>query len=179
MRRCIRTAWLALVLMLAMVATALANYPGTLDSGNLVLVDGGMGVGYYADRSSVQVEQYAPPRYQLSINVVSVTFSDEYWRSHETYIGGPYAMGDSFTLKFRYNWDRKVISYQRGETWLDWDINHDYSHAEGNPMIPFTAEVAFVSAYNMRFFDDKLGYSPVLKKHQRVIDEQLYLRLGI
>jgi hypothetical protein len=31
----------------------------------------------------------------------------------------------------------------------------------------------------MRFFDDKLGYSPVLKKHQRVIDEQLYLRLGI
>lgn len=56
MRRCIRTAWLALVLMLAMMATALANYPGTLDSGNLVLVDGGMGVGYYADRSSVQVE---------------------------------------------------------------------------------------------------------------------------
>ena len=72
MRRCIRTAWLALVLMLAMMATALANYPGTLDSGNLVLVDGGMGVGYYADRSSVQVEQYAPPIYQLAINVVSV-----------------------------------------------------------------------------------------------------------
>ena len=56
MKRCIRTAWLALVLMFAMMATALANYPGTLDSGNLVLVDGGMGVGYYADRSSVQVE---------------------------------------------------------------------------------------------------------------------------
>ena len=46
MRRSIRTAWLTLVLMLAMVATALANYPGTLDGGNLVLVDGGMGVGY-------------------------------------------------------------------------------------------------------------------------------------
>ena len=98
MRRCIRTAWLTLVLMLAMVATALANYPGTLDGGNLVLVDGGMGVGYYA---------------------------------------------------------------------------------EGDPMIPFAAEVAFVSAYNMRFFNDKLGSSPVLKKHQRVIDEQLYFRLGI
>ena len=46
-------------------------------------------------------------------------------------------------------------------------------------MIPFAAEVAFVSAYRMRFFDDKLGYSPVLKKYQRVIDEQLYFRLGI
>ena len=179
MRSCIRTAWLTVVLMFAMVATALANYPGTLDGGNLVLVDGGMGVGYYADRSSVQVEQYAPPKYQLAVNVVGVEFSDEYWRSHETYIGGPYTKGDSFTLTFRYNWDRKVISYQRGETWLDWDVNRDYCHAEGDPMIPFAAEVAFVSAYNMRFFNDKLGYSPVLKKYQRVIDEQLYFRLGI
>ena len=72
MRRCIRTALLTLVLMLAIVATALANYPGTLDGGNLVLVDGGMGVGYYADRSSVQVEKYAPPRYQLAIKVVRI-----------------------------------------------------------------------------------------------------------
>ena len=119
MRSCIRTAWLTVVLMFVTVATALANYPGTLDGGNLVLVDGGMGVGYYADRSSVQVEQYAPPKYQLAVNLVSVQFSDEYWRKHETYIGGPYTKGDSFTLKFRYNWDRKVISYQRGETWLD------------------------------------------------------------
>ena len=66
-----------------------------------------------------------------------------------------------------------------GETWLDWDVNRDYCHAEGDPMIPFAAEVAFVSAYNMRFFNDKLGYSPVLKQHRRVIDEQLYFRLGI
>ena len=62
MRRCIRTALLTLVLMLVMVATALANYPGTLDGGNLVLVDGGMGVGYYADRSSVQVEHSMRPQ---------------------------------------------------------------------------------------------------------------------
>ena len=180
MRRCMRTAWLTMVMVLAMVATALANYyPDTLDNGNLVLVDGGMGSGYYADRSSVQVEQYAPPQYQLSIKVVGVAFSDEYLRSHGTYIGGPYTMGDGITFKFCYNWDRKVISYQRGETWLDWDVNHDYSHAEGNPMIPYAAEVAFVSAYNMRFFDDKMGYSPVLKKHLRVIDEKLYLRLEI
>ena len=115
MKRCMRTAYLTLVLLLAMVGAALANYPGTLDNGKLVLVDGGMGSGYYADRSSVQVEQYAPPQYQLSIKVVGVTFSDEYLRSHGTYIGGPYTMGDGITLKFRYNWDRKVISYQRGE----------------------------------------------------------------
>lgn len=179
MKRCIRTACLTLVLMLAMAATALANYPSTLDNGNLVLVDGGMGVGYYADRSSVQAEQYGPPGYQLAINVISVTFSDEYWRKHETYIGGPYTKGDPFTLRFRYNFDKKDISYQRGETWLDWDVNHDYCHAEGNPMIPYTAEVAFVSEYGRRFFDKKLGYSPVLKKYIRVIDEHLYNSLGV
>ena len=66
-------------------------------------------------------------------------------------------IGDSFTFKFRYNWDRKVISYRRGETWLDWDVTHDYCHAEGDPLIPCAAEVAFVSAYNMRFFEMARG----------------------
>ncbi len=46
-------------------------------------------------------------------------------------------------------------------------------------MIPCAAEVAFVSEYGRRFFDDKLGYSPVLKKYIRVIDEHLYNSLGV
>ena len=38
--------------------TVFANpYPTTFDNGNLVLVDGGMGVGCYTDRSSVAVER--------------------------------------------------------------------------------------------------------------------------
>ena len=88
-------------------------------------------------------------------------------------------MGESFLLRFRYNWDRKSVAYIRGGNWQDWDINHDYSHAEGEPLIPNAAEVAFVSAYNMRFFGDKTGYSPVLKRQRRVIDENLYRALGI
>ena len=90
--------------ILLLSAIAFANpYPTTLDNGNLVLVDGGMGVGRYAARSSVAVEQYAPPNYQIAISLVSVTFSDEYWRQHDTYVGGPYRMGESFLLRFRYN----------------------------------------------------------------------------
>lgn len=46
-------------------------------------------------------------------------------------------------------------------------------------MIPNAAEVALVSAYDMRFFGDKTGYSPVLKQQRRVIDESLYRALGI
>ena len=168
------------VAILLLSAVAFANpYPATLDNGNLVLVDGGMGVGRYADRSSVAVEQYAPPNYQIAISLVSVTFSDEYWRQHDTYVGGPYRMGESSILRFRYNWNRKSVAYVRGNNWQDWDINRDYSHAEGEPLIPNAAEVAFVSAYNMRFFGNKTGYSPVLKQHRCVIDESLYRALGI
>lgn len=57
--------------------------------------------------------------------------------------------------------------------------SRDYSHSEGNPMLPQAAEAAFVSAYNMRFFNDTMGYSPVLKEHRRVISEAFYRRLGI
>ena len=161
-----------------LVSTAFANpYPATLDNGNLVLVDGGMGVGRYADRSSVAAVEYAPPNYQLAISVFSVTFSDDYWRQHDTYVGGPYEVGEPFTLQFRYNWDRKSLAYNWGESWQDWDVNRDYSHAEGAPLIPNAAEVAFVSAYNLRFFGDRTGYSPILKQNRRIIDETLYRAL--
>lgn len=49
------------------------------------------------------VEQYAPPNYQIAINLVSVTFSDDYWRQHDTYVGGPYVIWDVFTVRFRYH----------------------------------------------------------------------------
>lgn len=58
-----KTVVLVCLAMLLLSAAALANYPTTLDNGNLVLVDGGMGVGRYADRTSVVVERYAPPDY--------------------------------------------------------------------------------------------------------------------
>ena len=176
----VKLAVLTVAAMVAMSALAFANiYPATLNNGNLVLVDGGMGVGRYADRSSVVAENYAPPNYQLSISIVPVTFSEDYWRQHETYIGSPYTVGEPYHFRFRYNWDRKAIAHQSGETWQDWDINRDYSHAEGEPLIPNTAEVAFVSAYNMRFFGDKMGYSPILKCERRIIDDELYRALGL
>lgn len=112
---------LAIFVVTLMAESVFANpYPDTLDNGNLICVDGGMGVGRYADRSSVQVQMYAPPNYQISIKIFPVTFS------------------------------------------------------EGYPLIPLSAEAAFVSAYNMRFFDNKIGYGG-----QRVISEDFYSALNI
>ena len=170
---------LATFIVTLMTESAFANpYPDTLDGGNLVCVDGGMGIGRYADRSSVKVQKYAPPNYQISIKIFSVAFSDEYYSKHGTYVGGPYKIGDSYIRSFRYNWDRKIISYEYGadKAWVDWDVNRSYSHAEGDPLVPYAAEVAFVSAYNMRFFDTKMGHNP---DAYRVIREDFYRTLDI
>ena len=168
------------MLMITAVCYAESMYPATLDNGNLVLVDGHMGVGQYADRSSVAVQRYNPPDYQLSINIVNVTFSEEHYRVHHSYHNCPYTYGNVLTLSFRYNWDRKSVSRQHYDgTWADWNINRDNSHADGNPLVPNTAEVAFVSAYKMRFYNTTMGYSPTLKRYFRVISEDFYRTLGI
>lgn len=134
-------------------AFAADMYPATLGDGDFILVDGGMGVGRYADKKSVYVHEYKPPFYQIQINIVPVTFSDEYFKQNGNYIGSPYNAGEYYTLTFRYNWDTKTIFTQNLEgIWKNWDINRHYSHAEGNPLIPNAAEVAFFTAYHMKFF---------------------------
>ena len=160
-------------------STAFAFYPRTLMNGDLICVDGGQGVGKYADRTSVVVKKYNPPYYQIAINIVPVSFSEEYFKNHRTYDGGPYTIHSPWVIQFRYNWNTKVVSYLRSGVWLDWDINRDYSHAEGAPLIPTAAEVAFVSAYDMKFYGNKMGYSPVQKKRVRVISDNLYTSLGL
>ena len=181
MKKIVHTWCLTILLMLPciIVNAAEESYPETIGTGNYVLVDAGMGVGDYADRSSVSVQNYDPPNYQIAINIVHIQFSDDFWRQHQTYVGSPYKLIGTSTLCFRYNWDRKTIAYHTKNGWMDWNINLDHTHADGRPLIPLTAETAFVSAYNMRFYNDTMGYSPILKQQRRVIEESFYRRLGI
>ena len=168
------------MLMITAKCCAYPLYPQTLDNGNLVAVDGHMGVAEYADRSSVVVQMYEPPDYQIAINIVAVQFSEDYFKAHKNYLHSPYTKLGVRTKYFRYNWDRKSVSHQRYDgTWHDWDINRYNCHADGQPLVPNTAETAFVAAYNMRFYDKTMGYNPVLKVNYRVIDEEFYRTLGI
>ncbi len=173
--------FLLILLISSVTCFAEDMYPPTLKNRTLILVDGGMGVGQYADLTSVEVQEYEPPFYQIAINVIPVTFSDEYWRAHETYIGSPCTYGEPSTCFFRYDWNSKSIFFYSDyqNSWISWDINRDYSHADGDPLIPYTAETAFIAAYQMRFFGDTMGYRPVLKKYQRVIREDFYRQFGI
>lgn len=165
---------MAALMLITSTAFAESPYPRTLENNALICVDGGMGVGRYADKNSVSVDKYAPPFYELSIDVYSVNFSDSYYREHGTYVGGDYTIGDSYRLYFKYNWDTRTIFHKVDGVWKVWDLNRHYSHAEGNPLIPYSAEVAFFSAYRMKFFNDKTGYDGY-----RVIDRSLYDSLGI
>lgn len=141
-------------LILFLPATGSANlYPETVENGNLICVDGGMGVGKYADKTSVVVEENNSSICQLAINIVPVTFSEEHFRRYGTYEGGAYNIGEPFLLRFRYDIAEKILYYERTSgKWLMWDVNRDYSHAEGNPLIPNAADVAFAAVFNKKFF---------------------------
>ena len=99
----------AALMLVTSTAFAESPYPQTLENGSFICVDGGMGVGRYADKNSVSVDKYAPPFYELSIDIYSISFSDAYWREHGTYVGGPYTVGSSYRLNFKYNWDTKTV----------------------------------------------------------------------
>ena len=78
------------MVMLTIECCAYPLYPQTLDDGNLVAVDAHMGVAEYADRSSVVVQKYEPPDYQIAINIVAVQFSEDYFKAHQNYLHSPY-----------------------------------------------------------------------------------------
>ena len=83
-------------------------------------------------------------------------------------------------MTFYYNYESKYVHYydEKLNTWKYCNIKVNHSYADGEPLIPNTTEVAFVSVYNMRFFGDKKYYSPI-KKHLQIIKERSYDLLGV
>lgn len=182
MLRILTSCFFALLLFIpCSIGQADSLYPETLGNGNYVLVSAHQGVASYADRNSAVIKKSQPPAYMIAINVVYVTFSEAYWQKYGTYNGGPYTVGDTSTHYYLYNCEnKKMASYDDSNgNWYLWDINRDHSYADGDPFIPHTAEVAFVSACKMRFYNDTMGYSPSLQQYHRVIDEDFYRRLNI
>lgn len=180
MRNLLKSICVFAIMFMALSAAALADiYPPTLDSGNLVLVSGKMGYGYYADRNSVKAVSYKPPYYELKIRVLDIKFSEDYWKKHETYAGGPYTVVSSVWDVYRYNWNSKIISYKENGVWQDWDCNRQYYGYEEMERKLHAAEVAFVSAYKKRFFNDKMQFNPLTNQEYRVITEDYYRYLNI
>lgn len=175
MKKCFLTTLIAF-LTLMLTTTCQAYNWATLNGGNWVLVDVGMGINYYADKSSVKIVYNEPPNCQLAIDVISVKFSSD--KKDGKTLNQPYEIINRHKLEIRYDRNSKKIFYKGKYDWQEWNSSRDYSHVY-YPLIPHVAETAFFSAFHESFFDKTMGYNPLEKKHTRIIEDYLYDRLGL
>ena len=126
---------LALSVMLAGSSASAVFYPQNFNGDrNYILFDGIQGVGRYVYAPSLSVDEYAPPRYVISIDWVSVQDGK---------------VSNSQRVTFGYDWDAKTVSFVRNSG--EWSqINPDGSRAEGSAFVA-AAEIAFCLAYHQKF----------------------------
>jgi len=138
------------VLMLCFSSVANANYPIYLNGDrNLILCDGHMGMAWYVDRTTLNVQKYEPPQYIITVNVVSA--SSAYNNEEDFYNGGKGKIKDVRRMRFFYNWDlRKMYIDTTGKD--GWRLlSPNGSWAESGVVMP-AGELAFYLAYNMKFY---------------------------
>lgn len=132
---------LTMVCIMAFSAVAFANYPTHLGGDrNFILCDGYMGTGWYVDRSSLSVQEYAPPEYIIAINVVTVHDADR----------GNTVINGVKTNRFLYDYDSKRMYVDNDGSWRY--LNPNGSWAETGISMP-AGELAFALAYNMKFYN--------------------------
>ncbi|WP_101913307.1 hypothetical protein [Megasphaera vaginalis (ex Bordigoni et al. 2020)] len=133
---------------------------------NFVFVDGHMGTAWYLDKSSLIVEQYAPPQYIIAVNVCTVQAAD---RGNKT-------ISKVMTKRFFYNWDLRQMYVDRDGT-SNWRyLKPMGSWAETGFSMP-AGEMAFYLAYGRRFYGGKLWYNSFLQRNERVYQDSFYQRI--
>lgn len=139
---------IACITMLSSVAFANDLYPDHLNgNSNYILCDGHMGYAWYVDRSSLNVQKYAPPQYIIAVNVVEVPNADR----------GYTAISNVKTYRFFYNSDlvQMYVDYNLNDNWKYLDPKGSW--AETGIAMP-AGEIAFALAYNYKFYGSKAGY---------------------
>ncbi len=134
---------LSLVLLFTTIftSTAHADYPDYLNGDrDYVLVDGHMGTGWYMKKSSLNVEQYAPPIYIISVSVYTVSNAD---RGNTSY-------SSVRTIRLRYDWDNRAMYVRTDDGgWRYLDPNAALAYTR--VALP-TGEMAFYVAYGKKFY---------------------------
>ena len=135
--------------------TANADYPVYLNGDrNFILIATFRGTGYYLDRSSLVVQQYAPPQYIIAVNVVDVP---------QAY-NGESTISRIQTDKFRYDWNTKSM-YLFSNSKNTWSYMNPYGYKIDKYMIEIPAgEMAFYLAYNMKFYKSSSYFNSTLYK---------------
>ncbi len=170
-----------LLLMLMMIASLTSIAYAELDLNyfngdeNYIYCGASMGAGFFVDRNSLVVEEYDPPIYILSIDVLmaghyyddsaNVTlgrrrtsrFKYDY-STRKMYLYTP--NGDGKYLKERYeNQYRNSNRRDKLNEKIDWNsdwtyVDPDVYYGEG-AVFPTSGEIAFALAYNLKFHGSK------------------------
>lgn len=143
MRSLLKVLFLTLTLIISMFTVSHASlYPDYLGGDtNFVLVDGHMGRAWYIDRSSLNVQKYAPPQYIISVNTAVVENADK----------GNITISNIKNLRFFYNSDLGKMYYDSigNDSWVY--IKPISPWANYGSIRP-AAEMAFAMAYHMKFY---------------------------
>ena len=122
-------------------STAHAEYPDYLNGDrDYIIVDGQMGTGFYMKKSSLNVEQYAPPNYIIAADVYMVNNAD---RGNTSY-------SSVKTWRVRYDWNNRAMYVRTNDGgWRYLDPNADHAHTfVALPM----GEMAFYILYGKKFY---------------------------
>lgn len=160
------------MMILCFSSVASANYPTYLNGDrNLILCDGHMGVAWYVDRTTLNVQKYAPPQYIITVNVV--TASSAYNNEEDFYNGGKGKITEVRRMRFFYNWDLKemYIDTTGRDGWSF--LSPTGSWAETGISMP-AGEIAFYLAYKMKFYGSKQYYDSYLGKYTTVFGDDFY-----
>lgn len=152
--KCIkRLIWNMLTLSLTLIILSSAsisqasNYPKHLNGDpNWVLVNAHQGVAWYMDKSSVAVQKYAPPDYQIAVNVMRVSFTTNGFDLN--LLNSP-QIYETETHYYYYNWDSKRM-YKLGSDnkWHYMTPVGDYASTSS----VVEGELTFYTAYRMKFY---------------------------
>ena len=141
---------LAVMLMQSITTAKCAPSQFLFGDENYIYCTGHIGVLFYADKSSVNVMEYDPPEYMISVDVVAA--SDMYKRSKIDLEPDRAKISEPKTYIFLYNWDNKEI-YVLDEETQEWKfVNPNGVWADSG--IPLSvSRLAFKIAYGIKFSD--------------------------
>ena len=120
------------------VSIAFASPQHLNGDSNYIKCDTKQAYTYYVDAKTLNVEEYAPPKYQLAIDIVMVENAEK----------GNTQIANRLTRRYRYNWTTKQMFMLSSKGWVY--LNPHGSRANGADKIE-AGEIAFQLAYNMRF----------------------------
>lgn len=121
---------------------------------NFLLCGGHMGIGWYVDKSSLVVQKYNPPVYQIAVNVLFVEDADR----------GNTVPSRVETEEFLYNWNDRAM-YRWGEKSFTWGYVRPLG-CMADTRHHFAGEMAFYIAYHMKFYGGRKWCDPRTGKEE-------------